>query len=1300
MATLKKATDKVRASRDGHEYHEAWAARKAMQLLWPDSNLFAIAIEGPSPTDQEISSAETVDISDITLYFGKFPTFERAALTTIAQLKYSVADSDTDFRVSHAKKTISKFATAFLDLRSRYGVQAVRDKLDFEIVTNRPIYAPFRNAIDALAIGVICVGEEKKQTDQFKVASGLKGASLKEFASKCKMIGLSGDLPAKWNDLTGVIVNWTGANDLRAVARLERLKKMVRDKAGTAGTRKNLIKRADVLEALGVSDPEDLLPCPSTLAYVGDVVEREQLGDVLTLLPLCSKPLLIHAASGVGKTVFMDSLAAAVDEESEIVFFDCFGGGAYRSPEDARHLPKKGLVHIANTLAFRGLCDPILPDNSDVEALLVTFRRRLLQCVEALKMSTSGRPLVLFIDAIDNAELFACERSEKSFPILLLESLHHDPIPGAKLVVSCRTERRPNTFARCHEIELQPFSAEETAVYLRSRVKKVTEAEISVAQARSGGNPRVLEYLVKSGRGLFDESEVEKEVELGDLIQLRINDALAAATEHGYTQENLGAFLAGLAVLPPPVPLDEYAGAHGMEKSAIESFAVDLRPLLERTGQGLIFRDEPTETFVRSQYASSNKTLKLVAKNLLARQDVSVYAARALPNLLHLLNDGKKLFELAFDDRLPKSIKSTVGKRNIRYARLKAAIRHAAINEDCNRLLRLIVELSTIAAGDQRGAEYILDFPDLVVVANDVDATRRLFETRTRWPGARHARLTIANTLSGDLDEAYRHAVTTHDWIDHYSRSDDEDKRHEAAPERLDIAAIPFLLVTQGRVEQAVQMLEGWREWYVFEVCEYLTRYFHLAQNLGTQLDRKLGKFARAGNSIGLLTASLSFQDLSRVWKKDCISRLTKLCKKATKLHLSDPGYQNDRVYRLQDGLRKASAIALALGLTNEALSISLRAPHRRPDIWSFRDHFYHRDVFSCIFRSAIVAAANKKTVHEKDILPDALFPISKPIRRSLTGNRFREAVKKRLLKCTQSVGREEEKTERKTALSFEEIRYAHDFLDNRMQPLLNLTNALSTVLSASARGVDRAFKEFVTVWDDARKKRDAFRSGEIDQFFHMLGLDAALFLVWARSELKEGSIEHFLSILHSHFATAHTLIQIVAILARRESLHTLAGGQAVKARAIIEKEDDVTHRASLLAMLGRAMLPASTAEAAAYFGAGLEQMDAIGSGDYEFLNELLLFASTMKGNDLDQRDFHTLTNICELNLGGEPEKFFWGAFAKGLSKAAGPRILAKISRWDDRSKVSLESTMLPCLTALVEDEKIDVDIALVFCTN
>jgi len=1295
-ANSRVKVDKVRASRDGHEFHEAWTARKATQLLWPDSELTAIAVEGLSPTDQARASAQTVEIADITLYFGDGYTFEQAVRTTFAQFKYSITNKDRDFRATNAKKTVEKFGKTYREYKRKYTAQAVQDKLDFQLITNQPISKTLLKAIDALACNATRKGDVAKQAKQFQIASGLSGKPLAAFAQKFKLIGRSGSLPETKDELASLLVDWSATSDPIAAARLGKLTALVREKAGYAGTGRNLITRTDTLAALQIGDPMDLLPCEPALADVGKVLERKQLADAMNLISTMSGPLLIHATGGVGKTVFMDTLATMTTSDHEVVFFACFGGGAYRSPEDARHLPKRGLIHIANTLAFRGLCDPMLPGSPDVQTLLNTFRRRLMQCIDTLSRMAPGRKLALFIDAIDNAALAARQGSEDCFPIKLLESLDAKPIAGVKLIVSCRTDpdRKPKTCAMYNEFKLDPFSKDETALFLRARLANVSRVEINVAQARSGGNPRILEYLIKAGRGLLEESEIDKTIELDDLIQKRITDALATAMERGYEEEEVNAFLAGLAVLPPPVPMDEYAGAHGMALSAIESFASDLHPLLERTNQGLMFRDEPTETLVHKRYASSLDALRRVASNLLARQDVSVYAARALPGLLHELDDGVKLFSLAFDDRIPSSITSAVGKRNVRYARLKAATLHAALKKDYDSLVRFLLELSTIAAVDQRGADYILNHPDLVVAAKDVDATRRLFETRTGWPGTRHARLAIANTLSGEFEEAYRHAHVGSEWIEHHRRTRSDNRPREQGPERADIAAIPFLLISQGRGWDAAEYLKGWRDWYAYEVCELVFVYSRLAQSIRSEPPHRLGRFVGAISEIGVLSAALSFQELSRAKRRDLTVKLAKRCKRTTKLYLPDV-YNPERVSQLQEGLRKAATIALSLGLHSEAMAISLRAPYQRPGLWSFRDVFYNRDVFPFLFRVALRAAAKCEPIHERDVLPRELVPICSRIGRDVTGKEFCDKAKSRIPKYVRKETRDKEKAGRSNGLSYEDSQRAENFLNYRLEPLLAIAKALSAVLGAHPRSLNKAFHELIKTWEESSRDRDSYRSGETGQFFRMLGLDIAIFALGSRSDLKPAAIKHFLTVMHSQCVGADRLIRIVVILAQRKPLQALAGEQAIKARTLIEKEDDVNYRASLFGALGRAMLPASIDEASVYFRAGLEQMDAIGSGDYEFTNEILLFASQLKGDERDERDFHTLTNVCELNMGEEPEKFFWGAFGRGLAQVAGLRGLAKLSRWDDRSKVALRNTLLPYLTGLLESGKIDAKDAL-----
>lgn len=1295
MKKRKNSVDQVRASRDGHEYHEAWTARKAMQLLWPDNDLAAIAVEGLSPADQAHAPAHTIQIADITLYYGLGYTFKIASRTSIVQFKYSVSNQGKDFRASHAKKTIQKFAETYREHKKQYGTQAVHDKLEFQLITNQPIYEPFLRAITDIACGMPLTGEIEKQAKQFRAAAGLDGAPLAAFANKIRLIGRQGSLPATKEELASLLVDWSGTSDPIAKVRLGQIKELVRTKAGHAGTNQNLIIRTDILAALQIGDQKDLLPCEPALPDVGQVLEREQLVDVMVLLSTLSTPLLVHAAGGVGKTVFMDNLADKIRERHEVVFFDCFGGGAYRSPEDVRHLPKKGLLYIANTLAFRGLCDPILPDCPNVDVLFGTFRRRLNQCVETLSRMAPGRELVLFIDAVDNAEKAARDCSDDCFPVKLLESLDAAPIPGVKLIASCRTERKPSTHVQCHEFALRPFSKDETAAFLRARLNKVSPVEINVAQARSSGNPRVLDYLLSSGSSLLDVSKIDQRIELDELIQARIASALATALMRGCEKKDLDAFLTGLAVLPPPVPLDEYAGAHAIELSAIESFASDLVPLLERTNHGLMFRDEPTETLVDKQYASSTDALRLVAENLLARQDVSVYAARALPGLLLKLNDGEQLFDLAFDDRIPKSITSSVGKRNIRKARLKAATLHAAVTQDYNRLVSLLPELSTIVAGDQRGVAYILDHPDLVVAATDVDSMRRLFETRTGWPGKRHARLAIANTLSGEYEEASRHAVATNEWIDHELRTAGDNRRLTSRLECPDIAAIPFFLISQGRAQDAARFLGRWRDWYAYEVCEYVFDYARLAQSIRSQPLNGLERFVDKLTGIGPLAAAISFQVFSLSKCKELIGKLATLCKETTKLHSSEP-YQNDRHRLPHDGLRKAAAVAMSLGLNAEARAISLRTSHHRLENWSLHDiPVPDGRVFSCVLRTVLDSAAKKKVLHEKDVLPWEIVPICFRISRTLTGAAFRDSAKERLPKYVLKARNKPHLAKHRHTIGDDEKEYAARFINHRLEPLLSLTRALSSVLMASSRSVDEAFADLIKTWETACKHEDSHLTGRTDRFFRMLGLQMFLFVIGARNELKPASVKRFLETINGQDVGTGNLMRIVSILANRQPLQALAGELAVKASKLIEAEDEVTSRASDFGTLARALLPASIEDASVYFRKGLEQMDAIGSGDYYFINELLLFAAEMKGAELDEHDFHTLSNISEINMSAEPEKFFWGAYGRGLSKAAGPRGLAKLSRWDDRSKVSLEYTLLPYLTALVADGKIEPKDAL-----
>ena len=206
----------------------------------------------------------------------------------------------------------------------------------------------------------------------------------------------------------------------------------------------------------------------------------------------------------------------------------------------------------------------------------------------------------------------------------------------------------------------------------------------------------------------------------------------------------------------------------------------------------------------------------------------------------------------------------------------------------------------------------------------------------------------------------------------------------------------------------------------------------------------------------------------------------------------------------------------------------------------------------------------------------------------------------------------------------------------------------LSDLLSASVGEADEPFMALLEAWAAVGKKDEKYPSNRFGYFFQTLGSEIAAFALWTREDLKCASVRVYIRRLHEqNIVGVPIIIEIVSTLAKRSSLQSLAGEEAMRAKSLIEDENDVQKRAYFYADLARAILPASAEEAAAYFRMALEQMKAIGSEDDRFTNWLALFASSLCGSELDEKDFHTLTNICELNIWDDPEKFYWIAFWK-----------------------------------------------------
>lgn len=223
-----------------------------MQLLLPMDGFIGIAVEGLSEEDQSRASAGSVEIADLTVYYGQDANFRDADRVETLQFKYSPMRVDKPFRASDAKKTMEKFAESYRDYRKNYRAAAVTKKLFFELITNRPVFPPLQQAIDGIAGGRRLTGDAKAQAEQFETATGLTGRPLAEFASKCQINGLAGTLLGTKTGLWKILVDWSA--NAQAAARLGAMSVMVARKAGYDAQYQKVIRQVDVLDVLGLSD--------------------------------------------------------------------------------------------------------------------------------------------------------------------------------------------------------------------------------------------------------------------------------------------------------------------------------------------------------------------------------------------------------------------------------------------------------------------------------------------------------------------------------------------------------------------------------------------------------------------------------------------------------------------------------------------------------------------------------------------------------------------------------------------------------------------------------------------------------------------------------------------------------------------------------------------------------------------------------------------------------------------------------------------------------------------------------------
>ena len=1220
-------SDLVRAGRDGDQFHHHWAARHCLSLLPGVSDLVAISIEGASTAEGAAAVLEGDELIDVGFYYGS-QQIEDARLVRYVQLKHSTKLAHEPWTASGLGKTLAGNTKRFLKLRETFSWDDLKDKLRFSFTTNRPISEKVVEALEDLASG----SAPRHPTEQETLLGYAKGLGS-ETRNFFQLFSVEAGEPDLWNQrnlLFADVRNVLADADSDAPVQL---KELVARKATSEFASNPSIEVTDVLRALS-TDVDDLIPAPCLIKAPDDLLAREQEPEIRATIEGATRPIVLHADGGVGKSVMAWQLSESLPLGSVAILYDCFGDGLYRTNLHFRHRHKDALLQMANELAAQGLCLPLIPTGgSDGKRYMRAFVARLKHAVGLLRAKEPGANLYVIVDAADNAVMAAQEIGDAAF----VPDLVRTPMPaGVKLVLTCRTHRKDMLEAPPDAVSvlLKPFSEAETARHLKQFYADATAAEVKEFQYLSSSNPRVQALALSRKKAM---AEMLKELgptpstvarAIGGLLQ----HAVDQLKYHGgrIEADQIDLICQGLAILRPLVPIGVLAQVSGTDESAVKSFAYDLgRPLLVK-GDSLHFLDEPSETWFREEFYPDQARLNEFLERLQPLAGNSAYVASTLPQLLLAAGRMDELVGLALSqDGLPSS--NPLERRDIEVQRLTFALKACLVEKRYASAAKLALRVAGELAGVERQNNLIQSNTDIAAVLLSADRIEELVSRRTfgdTWMGSHHAY--DAGLLSGRgefLADARSHLRIADDWLRAWSRAPD-DEREQQRIEASDIVELAMASLFTAGAKEAARFLRGWSPRHVsMEAGGLLARRL---VDLG-RLDY-LDALAEQGASDVWLMLGLASQacEIGHALPIAPVRRLVRALA-GRRIFLEGPG-QFDARWVLLEGVTCAVMQALrVLPREDEKWAGVLRRylPSEPPREFTDR---YPSERSTPLRAYALEAALRSKPLTLADVVP--------------------VAIRGELDKVHHSRSSEAEAFHKGVGGVIEWFS-------------LNAEIACGRTPSDLAGAIAKALKA-----------TDTARASDYQGIFN---LDQSAARGWicvlrdASPQSGEG-VSDFQRWLEEKLGAlgAGILAEICRISARKAGFEGLATEVAIKAFEELESSrEHAGSRADSYQSLARAIYPVNKAEAVVYFDRAVELSSRIGDENLDRWGALLSLAqATEKGAKSRPWSAYRLARGAELTYEhvARDKHFDWRSTVDSLIALCKPSTLAILSRWRDRS--------------------------------
>lgn len=800
-------TDLLRASRDGDQFHYHWAARQSLKLLLPGTKLTAIAVEGVSLNDTDgDDGGEVIDIAE---YYGA-ASLRDADRVIYRQLKHSTVRADEEWTVSGLSKTVAGFAEKFRQIKAE--LPGVEEKVRFDFLSNRPIRSSVTEAIEQIASRA-AVPKHPHEDRYLRQYAGFvddpagEAAFFSRLSADPTAPGLLSLAGLFQLDLAGFL---PGSPDVEHVL----LREMVTRRATSLET-DNLIVKSTVLTALR-TPPDQILPAPNLIAATGHPITTAQLHRIVEQVArTAGRPVIVHAAGGVGKSVFATQIGHHLPPGSLALVYDCFGNGGYRAASTPRHQHRQALVQLSNELAARTLCHPLLPSpTAQRDEYCRAFAARVRAAAQHLSAASPGALLALVIDAADNAALYANDLGERAFAPDLLRESYPDNV---RLITLCRTERvdlldpPPQTL----RLQLEGFGTRETKRHLQAAYGTVSDAQVEEFHRRTGGNPRVQAQAIASAPGIdaclasLGEVTGRDGTVLDGLLQQQVDGCKDA--HHGAVGE-IDRLCEALAALRPQIPVAVLSQLCRVPPALVHSFAADLGRGLLVDGETLQFRDEPTETWFRSTFRPTGAALERFIERLLPLAEREPYVAASLPQLLWEAGRVDMLVALALDDAaLPRD--NNLEQREIAQQRAQYALKATLRDGREADAARLALKAGNLAAGHTRRRALLRGNTDLAGAFLDPHTVEEIVATRGlagSWPGSNlHYEGAMLSAANGQRGQARSRLRSAEEWLLAWVRLPHEDTTRQVRD--ADVAEIGFGLLNTDGVSACARHLARWR---------------------------------------------------------------------------------------------------------------------------------------------------------------------------------------------------------------------------------------------------------------------------------------------------------------------------------------------------------------------------------------------------------------------------------------------------------------------------------------------------------